>query len=97
MPNCSIPFCRFAALLRHRLAGPLKYRAKLLDLSCRPEDNHHGLGRLFYAASTMFCTPCSLAQDVGLGLGNQVGTARLTALLNEAGIVGAAGKYASAG
>jgi SAM-dependent methyltransferase len=51
----------------------------------RPEDNHHPLGRLFYAASTMICTPASLAQDGGLGLGNQNGFARLKALLNEAG------------
>jgi SAM-dependent methyltransferase len=51
----------------------------------RPEDNHHPLGRLFYAASTMICTPGSLAQDGALGLGNQAGPARMTALLHEAG------------
>jgi len=51
----------------------------------RSEDNHHPLGRLMYAASTMICMPASLAQDVGLGLGNQVGFARLTELLNQAG------------
>jgi SAM-dependent methyltransferase len=51
----------------------------------RPEDNHHPLGRLFYAASSMICTPASLAQEVGLGLGNQVGLARLTEILHEAG------------
>jgi SAM-dependent methyltransferase len=50
-----------------------------------PEDNHHLLGRLFYAASTAFCTPSSLAQDGGLGLGNQAGTARLAGVLTEAG------------
>jgi SAM-dependent methyltransferase len=51
----------------------------------RPEDNHHPMGRLFYSASTLVCTPCSLAQEVGLGLGNQVGFARLSELLNQAG------------
>jgi SAM-dependent methyltransferase len=49
------------------------------------EQNHHPLGRLFYAASTMICTPASLAQEVGLGLGNQVGLARLTQILEQAG------------
>jgi SAM-dependent methyltransferase len=51
----------------------------------RAEGNHHPLGRLFYAASTMICTPASLAQDTGLGLGNQVGPARLSELLGQAG------------
>jgi SAM-dependent methyltransferase len=51
----------------------------------RPEDNHHPLGRLMYAASTMICTPASLAQEVGLGLGNQVGFARLREILAEGG------------
>ena len=51
----------------------------------RPEDNHHPLGRMFYAASTMICTPASLAQEVGLGLGNQVGYERLSTILGEAG------------
>jgi SAM-dependent methyltransferase len=50
-----------------------------------PEQNHHPLGRLFYAASTMICTPASLAQEVGLGLGNQVGFARLSEILGQAG------------
>ena len=51
----------------------------------RPEDNHHTLGRLFYAASTAICMPGSLAQDGQLGLGNQAGTARLTDILTQAG------------
>jgi SAM-dependent methyltransferase len=51
----------------------------------RAEENHHALGRLFYAASTAFCVPTSLSQPGGLGLGNQAGTARLTALLRAAG------------
>ncbi len=51
----------------------------------RPESNHHELGRLFYAASAMICTPASLHQEAGLGLGNQVGSARLGELLSQAG------------
>jgi SAM-dependent methyltransferase len=52
----------------------------------RIEDNHaYPLGRLFYAASTMVCTPSSIAQPGGLGSGNQVGPARLTDQLTEAG------------
>jgi SAM-dependent methyltransferase len=51
----------------------------------RPEDNHHALGRLFYAASTAICMPSSLAQAGALGLGNQAGTSRMTDILTEAG------------
>lgn len=51
----------------------------------RPEDNHHALGRLFYASSTAICLPGWLAQDGRLGLGNQAGTARLIEVLREAG------------
>jgi SAM-dependent methyltransferase len=50
-----------------------------------PEDNHHVLGRLFYAASTAICMPGSLAQEGKLGLGNQAGTGRLTEILTGAG------------
>jgi 2-polyprenyl-3-methyl-5-hydroxy-6-metoxy-1,4-benzoquinol methylase len=41
------------------------------------EDNLNPIGRIFYSASTMLCTPGSLAQEVGLGLGAQAGEARL--------------------
>ena len=49
------------------------------------EDNCNPVGRIFYAASTMLCTPASLAQDVGLGLGAQAGEARMRAVATEAG------------
>jgi SAM-dependent methyltransferase len=49
------------------------------------EDNLHPLGRVFYGASTLVCTPCSLAQPGGAALGPQAGPARLTALLIDAG------------
>jgi 2-polyprenyl-3-methyl-5-hydroxy-6-metoxy-1,4-benzoquinol methylase len=48
-------------------------------------ENLHPVGRMFYAGSTMICTPCSKAQPVGLALGAQAGPARLTEILNEAG------------
>ena len=50
-----------------------------------PEDNHHPLGRLFYACSTAICLPSSLAQHGALGLGNQSGTPRIIEVLRQAG------------
>ncbi len=49
------------------------------------EQNINPVGRLFYAASTFVCTPNSLSQEVGLGLGAQAGEARLRAVFLEAG------------
>ena len=49
------------------------------------EDNLNPMGRIFYSVSTMVCTPCSRAQDVGLALGAQAGGARLTGVLQDAG------------
>ena len=49
------------------------------------EDNLTPVGRAFYGFSTVICTPTSLAQPVGLGLGAQAGQARLTEVLTEAG------------
>jgi SAM-dependent methyltransferase len=51
----------------------------------RPEDNFHPLGRAFYGFSTLICTPASLSQDVGLGLGACAGPTRLTDVFREAG------------
>lgn len=48
-------------------------------------ENLNTVGRLYYAASTMICTPGSLAQEVGLGLGAQAGERRLRDVLEEAG------------
>ena len=47
--------------------------------------NINPVGRLFYSASTFICTPNSLSQEVGLGLGAQAGEARLRAVFEEAG------------
>jgi SAM-dependent methyltransferase len=49
------------------------------------EENLNPLGRLFYAASAMACTPNSLSQEVGLGLGAQAGEERLRRLAQQAG------------
>ncbi len=43
----------------------------------RVEDNLNPVGRVFYSASTMICTPASRSQEVGLALGAQAGEARL--------------------
>ena len=51
----------------------------------RTEDNLNPVGRIFYSASTMICTPASRAQEVGLALGAQAGEARLRAVVTEAG------------
>ncbi|MGV2495261.1 class I SAM-dependent methyltransferase [Pelagerythrobacter aerophilus] len=48
-------------------------------------ENMNPLGQIFYAFSTTVCTPNSLSQDVGLGLGAQAGQKRLTEVLEEAG------------
>lgn len=48
-------------------------------------ENMHPLGQIYYGFSTTICTPASVSQDVGLGLGAQAGQARLTQVLNEAG------------
>jgi len=49
------------------------------------EDNLNPIGRLFYAASAMACTPNSLSQEVGLALGAQAGPERLRSLARQAG------------
>jgi SAM-dependent methyltransferase len=51
----------------------------------RLKDNLNPIGRLFYGASTMICTPASLSQEVGLGLGAQAGEARLREVVTQGG------------
>src|SRR5208283_4472896 len=51
----------------------------------RVEENLGPVGRVFYGASTVICTPASLDQEVGLALGAQAGEARLTEVLKEGG------------
>jgi SAM-dependent methyltransferase len=49
------------------------------------KDNLNPVGRVYYAASTMICTPASLSQEVGLGLGAQAGETRLKKVAKDAG------------
>jgi 2-polyprenyl-3-methyl-5-hydroxy-6-metoxy-1,4-benzoquinol methylase len=51
----------------------------------RVEDNLNPVGRVFYAASTMACVPCSLEQEVGTALGAQAGEARLREIIMGSG------------
>jgi hypothetical protein len=50
-----------------------------------PEQNHNPVGRVFYSASTMLCTPASLAQEVGAALGAQAGEERIRDVVMTAG------------
>jgi SAM-dependent methyltransferase len=49
------------------------------------EHNLNPVGRTYYGLSTVICTPGSLAQEVGLGLGAQAGERQLATVLREAG------------
>ena len=51
----------------------------------RLEENLNPIGRMYYAASAMACTPNSLSQKVGRGLGAQAGEERLRKVAREAG------------
>jgi SAM-dependent methyltransferase len=51
----------------------------------RVEENLNPVGRVFYSASTLICTPASLAQDVGLALGAQAGETRLREVVTAGG------------
>jgi hypothetical protein len=51
----------------------------------RPEENHNPVGRIYYSASTMICTPASLAQEVGAALGAQAGEPRIREGATSAG------------
>jgi SAM-dependent methyltransferase len=49
------------------------------------KDNLNPVGRVYYGASTMICTPASLSQEVGLGLGAQAGEMKLRMVALDAG------------
>jgi SAM-dependent methyltransferase len=51
----------------------------------KTEDNHNPVGRVYYSASTLICTPASRSQEVGLGLGAQAGESRLRSVAEEGG------------
>jgi SAM-dependent methyltransferase len=49
------------------------------------EDNLNPVGRVYYAFSTLLCTPCSRSQEVGLCLGAQAGEKRLRDVVTAGG------------
>lgn len=51
----------------------------------RVEENLNPIGRVYYAASTMLCTPASKAQEVGAALGAQAGEAKLREVVMAGG------------
>ena len=61
------------------LVEPFAIDGRVKNLGANP------MAALLYNASTCICTPNSLSQEVGLGLGAQAGEARLKAAFEEAG------------
>ena len=51
----------------------------------RLEDNLNPVGRIYYGASTLVCTPASRDQEVGLALGAQAGETRLREVVTAGG------------
>lgn len=47
--------------------------------------NLNPVGRIYYSASTVFCVPASLSQEVGLGLGAQAGEAQIREVVTAGG------------
>lgn len=48
-------------------------------------ENHNPVGRIYYSASTLLCTPASLSQEVGRALGAQAGESQLREVVSEGG------------
>jgi len=61
------------------LVEPFALDGRAVNLQGNP------MAALLYTASTAVCTPNSLSQEVGLGLGAQAGEARLRTVFEEAG------------
>jgi len=53
--------------------------------SDRAEENHNPVGRIFYSASTLICTPASRSQEVGLALGAQAGETQIRNVVTRGG------------
>jgi hypothetical protein len=51
----------------------------------RLAENINPVGRVYYAASTMICTPASLSQEVGAGLGAQAGEMKIRQVVTGGG------------
>lgn len=71
------------------LHGALKPDGTLMVVEPRSadrlQDNMNPVGRVFYAASAMICTPASLNQPGQAGLGAQAGPARLSEVIRGGG------------
>jgi SAM-dependent methyltransferase len=52
----------------------------------RVEENLNPVGRVYYGFSTLLCTPASLSQEVGLGLGAQAGEAQIRGVVRAGGL-----------
>jgi 2-polyprenyl-3-methyl-5-hydroxy-6-metoxy-1,4-benzoquinol methylase len=74
-----------AANVRERLAADGTWMMVEPFAHDRLADNLNPVGRIYYAASTMVCTPASLSQEVGLGLGAQAGELRLRQVVTAGG------------
>jgi 2-polyprenyl-3-methyl-5-hydroxy-6-metoxy-1,4-benzoquinol methylase len=53
--------------------------------SDKVEQNFNPVGRVFYSASTLICTPASRSQEVGLALGAQAGETRIADVVKRGG------------
>jgi SAM-dependent methyltransferase len=71
--------------VRQSLAGDGAWMVVEPFANDKVEDNLNPIGRIFYSASTMICTPASRAQEVGLALGAQAGEARLRQVIVDGG------------
>jgi ubiquinone/menaquinone biosynthesis C-methylase UbiE len=49
------------------------------------EQNLNPVGRVYYSASTLLCTPASKSQEVGLALGAQAGERRIREVVTQGG------------
>ena len=50
-----------------------------------PAENHNPVGRVYYSASTIICTPASRSQEVGACLGAQAGESKLREVAMQGG------------
>ena len=74
-----------AAHIRQTLAPDGTWMIVEPNAADNVEQNLNPVGRVFYGASTVVCTPASLSQEVGLALGAQAGEQRLTEVIKEGG------------
>ena len=71
--------------VRHTLADDGTWMLVEPYAGDRLADNLTPVGRVFYAASTMICTPSARSQEPGVAIGAQAGEQRLRELLAAAG------------